>query len=219
MLFVSLFDSLEVLMALSSGNIMKSQVKVMFQGQFAVNTFYHTLLAENAPIDIDLYFTPFVNAIAATYPPLMVEGAVIVSIKSLLHGVPNTFETREDTTYRPGTYEAEGLPPFVSATCIEFPDNTSRWPSSSQVFRPGRFALTGIPENAQVGGIMSSAYAALLQDLCDVIKVIPDTSGFGPTLNLFLDRTYDVKTSSGLARCYVDYVQPGRIGSQNTRKT
>lgn len=205
-------------MSLSAGQVMITQAKILFAGEFAVHTFYHTLAADSA-IDIDLYFSPMCTVMDTYLPPLMVEEARIVQVKSWLRGNPNPFETRIRNQIVEGTVLGDGLPAFVSATLIEVPNNATRWPATAQAFRPGRIAFTGVPESANLDGTLMPAYAALLQAFGNAIMSVPDTSGFGDPLLLFLDRTYAVKTSSGLARAYVDSVHPGRIGTQNTRKS
>jgi len=206
-------------MSLDGGQILIAQFKSLYMGKFFYNTLHYAVDGAATPLDIDEYMPQFVGIATNEYADCLVETATVIEMKTWLRGDPNPFETRIDTFSAPGTIVGEGLPPFVSATLKIQPLNSTKWPAGAQDFKYGRVALGGVPESASNGGVLQATYRAALQALCDVLYTVPSSTGFGPVLKLYLDRTQPVVTSTGLARVFAQSISPWRVGSQNTRKT
>lgn len=167
-------------------------------------------------LDLEECIDAFQAQVVPSLLDTMSTTAQIISLKGTLRGTPFSGRTFTKAVSLSGTLTGDCLPAWVTASYRKWPDDASQIPANEPLFKPGRMSISGIPESAQVDGVPTASYKALVATFCVEVLSLSILS-IADTITLTMDR--EVNSKYGFSRVKVGDVDLQRIGSQMTRKS
>lgn len=192
------------------------QIRTLVQNEFCYTNLVYYPWNNPTALDLDEFLDAWDTQVMSYLLDTLSESAEVISIKGTLRGTPYSGRTMTKFINQNGTLTGDCLPAWVTASYRKWPDDASQIPANEPLFKPGRMSISGIPESAQVNGIPTASYTALVASFCvEVINI--SLLSIADTVTLTMDR--EVGSKYGFSRVKVGDVDLQRIGSQLTRKS